>query len=50
MIDGFETRKQMIENLKKVTQEIQFSMRLYSYLCKIHVRTARAHNDYNINP
>jgi hypothetical protein len=40
----------MIENLNKVTEEVQFSMRLYSYLYDIRARTARAHNDYNIKP
>jgi hypothetical protein len=40
----------MIENLNKVTEEVQFSMRLYSYLCDIHVRMVGAHNDYNVIP
>jgi hypothetical protein len=43
-------RIHMIENLIKLTQEVQFSVRLYSYLRNICVRTARACNDYDINP
>jgi hypothetical protein len=40
----------MKENINKVTEDVQFSMCLYSYLRIIHVQTARARNDYNIHP
>jgi hypothetical protein len=40
----------MIEILNKVTEDVQFSIRLYSYLYVIRVRKAQACNDYNINP
>jgi hypothetical protein len=40
----------MIENLNKLTGKIQFLMQLYTYLYVNRVLTARAHNDYNINP
>jgi hypothetical protein len=45
-----EMRLQMRENLNKLTEEVQFLMHLYSFLCTIRILTARAHNDYNINP
>jgi hypothetical protein len=43
-----EMSEQMIQNLNKLTKEVPFSMHFYSFLCVIHLITARAHNNYNI--